>query len=237
MAKPGFDHEYRNINMISAFLKALDQFSDGATRRVLLTSLVFATVIFIGLWVVVGFLLANTALFSWGWLETVTDVLGWLAALVITWFMFPGVVSAFTGLYLDKVAAAVEARHYPHLPAAPGTPFAEALLSALKFLAVMVVLNLLVLMFLIIPPLFPFVFYGVNGYLLSREYFEMVALRRVGAAQARALRKAHRGRLFLTGVLIALLLTVPVINLLAPIIATAAMIHLFEGWRQNGQAA
>ena len=90
------------------------------------------------------------------------------------------------------------------------------------------------LAFLIIPPLFPFVFYSVNGYLLSREYFEMVALRRIGAAEARALRRAHRGRLFLSGVLITFMLTVPVVNMLTPIVATAVMVHLFEGWRNRG---
>ncbi len=45
------------------------------------------------------------------------------------------------------------------------------------------------------------------------------------------MRKAHRGTLFLSGVVIAFLMTVPVVNLLAPVIATAAMVHLFEAWR------
>ena len=45
------------------------------------------------------------------------------------------------------------------------------------------------------------------------------------------MRKAHRMTLFVAGVTIALMLTVPVVNLLAPIIATAMMVHLFEGWR------
>ena len=73
----------------------------------------------------------------------------------------------------------------------------------------------------------------MNGYLLSREYFELVALRRIGPVEARALRKAHRGRLFVAGVIITLLLTVPGVNLLAPVVATAAMVHLFEDCRQR----
>ncbi len=56
-------------------------------------------------------------------------------------------------------------------------------------------------------------------------------------AETRALRKAHRGQLFLAGLVIALLLTVPVVNLLAPVTATAVMVHLFELWRTRGQAA
>ena len=95
----------------------------------------------------------------------------------------------------------------------------------------MVVLNLVMLVFLLIPPLFPFVFYGVNGYLLGREFFELVALRRIGLEEVRNLRKAHRGRLFLAGIVIAFLFTVPGLNLVAPVIATAVMVHLFEDFR------
>ena len=97
-----------------------------------------------------------------------------------------------------------------------------ALLITFRYLGVMIVLNLVLLVFLFFPPLFPFVFYAVNGYLLSREYFELVASRRAGADEIRELRKAHRGQLFVAGVIVALLLTTPGINLLAPVVATAA---------------
>mgnify|MGYP006433068489 FL=1 len=86
---------------------------------------------------------------------------------------------------------------------------------------------------LLAGPLFPFVFYSVNGYLLGREYFELVALRRLGPAEATALRKRNGFKLFMTGALIAFLLTVPVVNLLAPIIATGMMVHLFEDFRNR----
>src|SRR3989338_111062 len=109
--------------MIAAFLKAIDQISDRSTRRVVWISLGSTLAVFIGLMLVVIFLLSSTALFSWGWLETIVDFLGWLAALVITWFLFPGVAGAFTGLMLDRVADAVEARHYPGLPPAKGASF------------------------------------------------------------------------------------------------------------------
>ena len=45
------------------------------------------------------------------------------------------------------------------------------------------------------------------------------------------------GRLFVAGVIITLLLTVPVINLLAPVVATAAMVHLFEDCRKRDARA
>jgi uncharacterized protein involved in cysteine biosynthesis len=94
-------------------------------------------------------------------------------------------------------------------------------------------LNLILLLFLLIPPVFPFVFYGVNGYLLGREYFELVAARRLDPAEARSLRRRHGRTLFIAGVLIAFLLTIPFVNLVAPLVGTAAMVHLFETIRHE----
>ncbi len=224
--------------MIDAFVKAIAQLNDSAIQKTVLASAGAALGVFILLWLVIGYLLGNTALFDIGWLETIIDFLGGLATALLTWFLFPGIVSVLIGLFLEKIARAVEARHYPELPAAQGVTTGEAVVSALRFLAILIALNVFMLLFLIIPPVFPFVFYAVNGYLLGREYFELVSLRRMEPGAARLLRKQRQGGLFFFGVLVAFLLTVPVINLLTPIVATAAMVHMFEGWRRpiNGAA-
>ena len=223
--------------MFSVFGKGISQLSDRRTRKVLCFSIAAAMAVIAVLWAGIGALLTMTALFEIGWLETAVDLLGGLATLVLTWFLFPGVISAVIGLFLEDIAAAVEARHYPDLPEAQGLPAMKAALVCVRYLGAVIVLNVLALFFLIFPPVFPFVFYGVNGYLLSREYFELVALRRIGPVEARALRKANGGRLFVAGVIITLLLTVPVINLLAPVVATAAMVHLFEDCRKRDARA
>ena len=219
--------------MINAILKGIGQLSDRRTRGVLWLSLGLALLIFIVLWGAVGYLITQTSFFELIYLEWAVDILGGLATFILTWILFPGVMSAFVGLFLDRVADAVEARHYPSLPKADGLPLGQSMVEAVKFLVVVVVLNLLMLPMLFFPPIFPFVFYAVNGYLLSREYFELVATRRLKPADARIVRKKHSGTLLLTGVAIAFLLTVPIVNLLAPIIGTAAMVHLFERWRGN----
>jgi len=222
--------------MISAFLKAVNQFSDPAIRRVLWVSLGWTLVIFIALFGAVWFGLRETVLFDWWFLEDVIDTLGIFATLGITWLLFPAVASGIVGLLLERVAKAVEARHYPHLPAAPGLKIGEALWSSAKLVLVMVALNILALPLYLFPVINLFVFYGLNGYLLGREYFELAALRRMKPAEAYALRKSRGLRVFLSGALIAFLLTLPVINLLAPVIGTAAMVHLVEKWR-NGRSA
>ena len=222
--------------MFDAFAKGFAQLSDPRTRTVFWIGILVATVVFGLLWAALTYFLATTTLFETGWLgwaEWIVDVLGGFAALWLTWILFPAVITLVVGLLLEGVAEAVETRHYPNLPPAPAQSVLRSVINALRFAAVLVVLNLLLLPFLFFPPLFPFVFYAVNGYLLGREYFELVAFRRLSTGEAKALRKRHGGRLLVVGVLIAFLLTLPLINLLTPVVATAAMVHLFESWRHR----
>jgi CysZ protein len=72
----------------------------------------------------------------------------------------------------------------------------------------------------------------LNGYLLSREYFELVAVRHFGPKEIKAIRLENRRTLFFTGVIIAFLLSIPILNLLAPIVATAAMVHVLKHLEQ-----
>jgi uncharacterized protein involved in cysteine biosynthesis len=89
--------------------------------------------------------------------------------------------------------------------------------------------NLLALaVYLFAGPLAPVVFWVVNGYLLGREYFTMVAMRRVGRAGARALRRRHAGEIWLAGTLMAAPLSVPLVNLLIPVLGAATFTHLFH---------
>ena len=220
--------------MISAFVKGVQQLGDKETQKPLWISIGVAIGVFALLWTGFGVLITHTTLFQWGWLDTLADGLGWALVLVLTWVMFPGVVSAMVALFLEQIAETVEHRHYPGLPKAEGQPVGEQIMTALRFLGVMVLLNILLLPFMLFGPVYPLLFYCVNGYLLGREYFELVASRRLGQREVILLRRTYGGRIFLAGTALAMLLTVPVVNLLAPVIATAAMVHLFETWRRAG---
>ncbi len=217
--------------IISAFVKAFGQLTDPKTRGVIWASVGWSALIFAGLFFALFVVLKVTTFVTIGPLEMLFDVVTFLGAPVLAYFLFPAVVTAIGSLFLDNVVEAVEARHYPDRPVAPGLSVIEGLLPALKFLGVTVGLNLLALPLLLIPPLFPFVFYALNGYLLSREYFELVALRRLSTPDARAMRLRWRTPLFIAGVGFTFMLTVPFLNLIAPVLATAAMVHLFEAWR------
>ena len=170
-----------------------------------------------------------------GEVHWVKDLLSWgslLFMLGASFFLMVPVASLFTGLFLDAVAAGVEARHYPQLPPAQGASFVQNLQDTLNFLALLVVANIVALVvYAMVGPAAPLLFWGMNGYLLGREYFQMVALRRLDRAAAKALRRKHRGQIWLAGILMALPLTVPVVNLVVPVLAAASFTHLFHRLR------
>lgn len=217
--------------ILSAYYKAFEQLSDPKTRSVIWASIGWSVAIFIGLYVSLYLVLKVTTFIAIGPLELIFDFIAQFGVMLLTWFLFPPVVTAVGALMLDKVVDAVEQRHYPDLAMAPGASLKDSIGPAIKFLGVTVGLNILCLPLLLIPPLFPFVYYGLNGYLLSREYFELVALRRLTTPDANAMRLRWRAPLFFAGAGFAFMLTVPILNLIAPILATAATVHLFEAWR------
>jgi uncharacterized protein involved in cysteine biosynthesis len=218
--------------MLTAFPRALGQLFDPRIVRILGAALLLSVATFAGLWVGIGWLLTRTSVTSIPGVETVLDVLGGMATLLLSWFLFPVVVSAMIGLFLESVAAAVEARHYPGLPPPRGLGIVKGLLVSLRFLVVALLLNVLLLLVLIVlPATYPLVFLVVNGYLLGREYFELAALRRVDPLTAQVLRRKHRLSLLGGGAVIAMLLMAPVVNLLAPVVAVMAMVHASQRWR------
>ena len=145
--------------------------------------------------------------------------------------MFP-VAGVFVNLFLERIADAVEAQHYQGLAAARVMGMAEALKGALGFTLVVLGVNLVAVVFyLLAGPAAPLVFWAVNGYLFGREYFELVALRRVEPAAMRDLRRRHRFQIWLSGALMAVPLSIPVLNLLVPVLGVAAYTHMFHRLR------
>ena len=82
--------------------------------------------------------------------------------------------------------------------------------------------------YILFAPFAPFIFYGLNGYLLGREYFGLVALRRLPPAEVKALLCCHRANIWGLGVLLALPLSIPLFGLLVPFIGVAAFTHLYH---------
>jgi CysZ protein len=215
--------------MVAALLRAISALGEPAMRRVVGLSLALAVLVFAVLWLAVAAVLYQTTFFDWRPLNWLVDLLGGLAVLVLSWLLFPAVVTGIMGFYLERVAAAVEAIDYPGRGPPRQQPFGEILLVMLRLTGLTLALNLLALpIYLLVPGINLVLFLALNGYLFGRGYFEVVALRRLDAGEARAVRNRFAGRIFLGGVAIAGLFALPLVNLVAPVIATAFMLHIFE---------
>jgi len=219
----------------TAFLAALGQMTDPRFRRVLMLGVGLTVMLLLAAYAVVFFgvnwLLPDTVTLPWiGEVGFVDTLLSWgslLLMIILSVFLMVPVASAFTGLFLDSVADAVEARHYPGLPPANGISIQDNLRESLGFLGVIIVANIAALL-LYFTPLAPFVFYGLNGFLLGREYFRMVAVRRLGRDGARQSFRRHLLTIWSAGVLMALPLTIPLVNLVIPILGAATFTHLYH---------
>jgi len=217
-----------------AFSRAFSQLTDPAFRSVLLRALGMTLGLFIALFFGVDYLLGSIQVSDEGWLNTLVQVLGDVVLVLVLLVLFPAIATAFISLFLDDIAAAVEQRYYPGDPPGHSAPLGPSLAMAIRFLLIMVGLNLLLL--LLTPFMLGmnfFVYYLLNSYLLSREYFEAVSLRHMEPKAIEALRKANRGRLMVAGLGIAVMMTVPLLNLLAPILATAVMVHMFKAMQSR----
>jgi CysZ protein len=81
----------------------------------------------------------------------------------------------------------------------------------------------------LIPGINLIAFYLGNGYLLGREYFELAAMRHMPPDKAKQLRRANRVTVLLCGLIIAAIASVPILNLITPLFATAFMVRIFKG--------
>jgi CysZ protein len=215
--------------MLTALCRAVSALSMPPLRRVVALSLAIAVVTFAALWLGITGFLYDTTFFEWRPLNWLLDLLGELAVLALTWLLFPAVVTLIMSLFLERVAAAVEAHDYPGRDSPRRQPIGETLWIMLRLTGLTLLLNLLALpIYFLIPGINLFLFLVVNGYLLGRGYFEVVSLRRLDAAATRAVRNRFGLRVFLGGVVIAGLFALPLVNLVAPVIATAFMLHVFE---------
>jgi CysZ protein len=220
-----------------SFALALGQLGDRRFLRVFLLGILLTLVLLVGavaavLWLIQWIDPSQIALPIVGKLTYLTDFLAWASVflvIVFSVFLMVPVASAITALFLDDVADAVEVRHYPDLPPAGRVTFWRGVGETIRFLGLMILVNLLALTTLMfLPFLYPFVFWAANGWLLGREYFLIAALRRESSAEARALVRRNFGTIWWAGCLMALPLTMPLVNLAIPVLGAATFTHIYH---------
>lgn len=225
--------------ILDAAFAAAAQLPDRAFRAVLFKTLGLTALALVGLWFAIAGLFEAfalpplqelmPALPGWaGWLGLAAAMIAGLALALGLGLLIAPVTAIIAGFFLDDVAEIVERQDYPEDPPGTALPLATAMLVSARFLLLVALGNLLALALLLVPGVNLVAFFVVNGYLLGREFFEFAAMRFRSEAEAKALRRRHGGTVFLAGLVIAAVLSVPLINLLTPLFAAAMMVHLHK---------
>jgi CysZ protein len=229
--------------MIDAAVTALADLFTTRLRRVLLKSVGLALLLIVLIGVGLHRLLAALAESGATWAEQTTGfaphaawatlafVLSLMAGLgIITGalFLMPTVTAFVGSFFVDDVADVVEREHYAAEAPGHALSFFRALIEGLKFAALTLVVYLCALPFILFAGLGVVILLLANAYLLGREYFELAAMRFHPPHEAKELRKRNAIMVFLAGLVIAVFVSIPVVNLATPIFAMAFMVHVHK---------
>jgi CysZ protein len=214
------------------FAAAVQAFADLFTppfRRTLLKTLGLTITLLVLAFVALETLLGDVLTLSYAWLEALIQIVAGFGVFIGMIFLVPPITSLVASFFLDEIAATVERTRYPADPPGRALPVVPSLLLSLRFFALVALVNVIALVFLLVPGFNLFAFFVANGYLLGREYFELAAFRHLPVEEARALRRRNALTVFLGGLMIAAFLAVPILNLSAPLFATAFRVRVFKG--------
>jgi CysZ protein len=214
--------------MIEDAFAALSDVVSKPFRAILLRTLALTLAGLVALWVVLIWVFDHFVTLPWAWAETAIDIVAGAGFIVAMVFLVAPVSSLIAGLFLDEIAEKVEKTAFPTDPVGKALPLAQVLVSSIKFFGAVILANLIALVLLLLPGINLVAFLLVNAYLLGREYFELAALRFRPYDEARDLRRANGARVFGAGLIVALFVMIPIVNLATPLFATAFMVRMHK---------
>lgn len=229
--------------MLDAIFKAFGQMLTPPLRAVLLKSIGLSLILIVLIGIGLQRLFATLAGQGAQWAEgawsgaphALWETLSWVLSIMASFGIITGAVllmpavTAFVGsFFVDEIAETVERTHYPADPAGRALPFFTAIFEGIKVALLTIIVYFCALPFVLFAGLGFLILLLANAYLLGREYFELAAMRFHSPAEAKAIRRANRGYLWLAGVPIAFVVSIPVVSLVTPLFAMAYMVHIHK---------
>ena len=163
------------------------------------------------------------------------DAIAWLLSLMAGFgivagsvMLMPAVTAFVASFFADEIAEQVERTHYPADPPGKALSLGQAMLQGGKTALLALAVYVCAVPFLLIAGLGAILFFLATAWLLGWEYFGLAAMRFRPPAEAKALRRQHAASVFIGGMLIALFVSIPVLNLATPLFATALMVHMHK---------
>jgi len=208
--------------------RALAQFSDLGTWGVIFKAIAVTVLLFVALFWGAQVGLQQIPEFSWGWVNNAVRILTSLSLALGMVFLVIPVSAVALGFFVEELANRVELKFYGGTGKLREPGIGEMIFVMARFFLSVILLNLLFLPFYFIPGINFAVFFVLNGILVGREYFEMVALRHMPPREVKRLRRKNGFRIFVAGVITTLALSIPLVNFLAPVFGAALMVHVFK---------
>ncbi|PIT71072.1 sulfate transporter family protein [Bartonella tribocorum] len=166
---------------------------------------------------------------SWaGWLGfSMLIIFNLGLALLLAFFIAP-ITAMIGGFFIDSAAEIIEKEDYPNEPVGQAMSFGRSLILSFKFVILSLLGNGIAFILFFIPGVNLIAFYVINGYLFGHEYFLFAAYRFRTEQDARSFLHTHYTTVFGAGLLIAVFVSIPILNLATPLFAAAFMTHLHK---------
>jgi CysZ protein len=228
--------------MIEAAVSAIAQMFTAPLRAVLLKAIGLALLLIVLIGLALQRLFAAMAERGATWAEQAYGVVPHGAWNVLVWalsimaglgivtgalFLMPAVTAFVGSFFVDEIADAVERSDYPAEPPGRDLPVVRAMIEGVKTALLAILVYVVALPFLLFG-IGVLVLFLASAYLLGREYFELAAMRFRPPEDAKALRKRHAAYIFGAGMIVALFVSIPIVNLATPIFAMAFMVHIHK---------
>lgn len=225
--------------IFTAAYRALQRLLTPQYRTMILKALGITIVVLIILWLCARQLFIS---YFWPWIADFLPGLpswaGWLGfgmlivfnlglALLMAFLIAP-ITAMIGGFFIDSAAEIIEKEDYSNEPIGRALPFGRSLILSLKFVFLSLFGNGIAFVLFFVPGINLIAFYVINGYLLGREYFVFAAYRFRSEQEAHAFLHTHYTTVFGAGLLIALFVSIPILNLATPLFAAAFMTHLHK---------
>jgi len=229
--------------MLAAAAQALSQMFSPPFRAVLLKSIGLALILIILIGVGLNHLFQVLATAGEGAAENalgpgahaplkvvafVLSLAASLGILVGSVLLMPAVTALVASFFVDDIALEVERSCYPDEPVGRPLPLLRALIEGARTAGLAIVVYLVALPFLLFAGFGALIFFFCTAYILGREYFELAAMRYRNATEAKALRRANHGTVFVGGMFIAAFVSIPLLNLATPLFGMAFMVHVHK---------
>jgi len=223
--------------MFDAALAAANQILTPPFRTVLWKTLALTLALLGLVWIALHKLIVAGIALPYPWAATALSLIGGVGLFIGLAFLVAPVSFMVAGFFFDELAEAVERGLAPDEVPGRALPLLDAAWLSVKFSAVALGVNLVALLLLLVPGVNAAAFFGANAYLFGRGYFELAATRYLSLGEVRRLREKNALRLFGAGLVMAVILAVPVINLLTPLFGTAFMVRIARNIMRSSQQA